>query len=295
MRAPMLAAAALLATSACNDSQPGTPARLVAGNSDTVVVNNQRPVQIPVRVLDARGHILPDTGVRFEWTSGTSIPISVNGTVTCTQSGDASVRVSLGTLTTNMLLRCRPVRSLHISGPVQLRLGDAPQELQIEALGLDGRPVDLLAGTADIIDSSVAAFDGLRVRPRSPGAALAGVTVGEQSAGVGVHVFEKVTSLDNLRPEQTYIALSVRMQSAELRRWHLPAGVWMMTMLPYEDENRGLRLRIEGANCTPATLTKRRYVCLVKSDASVIVYHPSRESSAAELSGELLVRRIEDR
>jgi hypothetical protein len=39
-------------------------------------------------------------------------------------------------------------------------------------------------------------------------------------------------------------------------------------------------------------LTKRRYGCLVKTDATVIVFHPSTSKSASDLSGHLLVRRI---
>jgi hypothetical protein len=62
-------------------------------------------------------------------------------------------------------------------------------------------------------------------------------------------------------------------------------------MLPYEDETRGLQLRVEGANCLPAPITRRRYVCLAKNDAWVIVYHPSIKP-APDLTGKLLLRRV---
>jgi len=42
----------------------GPPARLVAGPADTVIVNNVLPVQMPMHLVDAAGHVLPDTGVR---------------------------------------------------------------------------------------------------------------------------------------------------------------------------------------------------------------------------------------
>lgn len=270
----------------------GPPARLVAGTSDTVIVNSRRPVPIPVRVPDAAGHILPVAGVRYVWSSGAPVPVSATGMVTCTQRGDATLRASLGSVATTVLLRCRPVRSVHILGPMQFVLGESAQDMPVVALGLDGNPVDLLAGTADIVDSSVAALDGLRIRPRKPEGTVAGIRVGDYSAGVGVHVYERVSTLDGLHPEQGYVAVSLRLGSGEWRRWRLPAGTWMLTMLPYEDEARGLRLRIEGANCLPAGLTKRRYVCLAKNDASVIVHHPSTKS-APELTGALLLRRVD--
>ena len=54
--------AALIFLVACERA----PARLVAGKADTVVVNNRRPVQLPVRVVDARGGVLESSGVRYE-------------------------------------------------------------------------------------------------------------------------------------------------------------------------------------------------------------------------------------
>ena len=74
------------------------PARLVAGLADTVIVNNGHPVRMPVHVFDAAGHLLPDTGVRFQWTSGAPIPVSSRGVVTCKHAGDATLRASLGPL-----------------------------------------------------------------------------------------------------------------------------------------------------------------------------------------------------
>src|SRR5688572_14476153 len=97
---------ALLFVMACK--QP--PARLVVGVSDTVIVNSQRPIQIPIQVLDAAGHVLPDTGVRYQWTSGAPVTVSATGVATCTQAGDATIRASLGPLSIDFLLRCRPVR-----------------------------------------------------------------------------------------------------------------------------------------------------------------------------------------
>lgn len=254
-------------------------------------MNSRRPVQIPIRVLDAADRALPDTGVRYEWMAGDSVPVSATGTVTCSQFGDATLRASLGSVTTSVLLRCRPVHSVRISGPMQFVLGDSAQDMRVEALGLDGRPVDLLAGSANMLDSSVATLDGLRVRPRKPGATLAWVRIGDHSPGVGVHVYERVSTLNGLRAEQRHVAVALRLASGEVRRWPLPPGEWMLTMLPYEDEARGLRLRIEGAYCLPAALTPRRYTCLAKNDASVIVYHPFI-GSATKLTGQLLLRDV---
>jgi hypothetical protein len=174
---------------------------------------------------------------------------------------------------------------------MQFVLPDTAQTMTFEALDADGKRVDLLAGTADILDSTVATLDGLRILPRSPGSTIAGIRVGNISKGTGVHVYQRVSTLDGLRPEQHQVAVQLRLASGEVRRWHLPAGEWMLTMLPEADEATGIRLRVEGANCSPMLLTRRRYGCLVKNDASLIVYNPFVGKSAQELTGQLLVFR----
>lgn len=278
---------------ACSpNSGSGPPARLVGGTSDTVIINHRREVRIPVRVLDADGHTLPDSAVRYRWIGGDRFSISADGKVTCGHSADASVEASLGSVRTIMLVHCRPVKKIYIAGPVQFLLPDTAQELRMLVLDLDGKEIHLLKGTSDIGDTTVATLSGIRVIPKSPGATVGGVRFGNQSAGVGVHVYQRVSTLDALRHGMQFVGIPLRMPGGEVRSWHLPPGTWMLTMLPESDEATGLQMRIEGANCSVLQLTRRRYACLVKTDATVIVHHPSASGSAPELSGQLLVRQI---
>lgn len=302
MMRTLTSAVALLAASACQaPSVKGPPARLVAGTSDTVLVNNLRPVPIPVRVLDAAGHVLPDTGVRFQWTGGAEVPVSVVGMVTCSRAGDATVRASIGSVTTSVLLRCRPVQILGVQGPVNIVLGDSARDLPVVALGPDGAPVDLVALTVIVLDSSVASMDGQRLRAHRSGSTMVEVRAGDQSGAASAKVYQPVSTLDGLRPDQEHVAVPLRLAPGELRRWRIPAGGYMFWMLPYEYEGRGLQVRLEGANCEPAEPQKPvsggfafppRFICLARSDASVIVTHPSRAPSAPVLAGVLLLRRL---
>ena len=266
----------------------GPPAQLLVDASDTLVVNNRRPVQIPARVLDSAGHDLPITGVRYERTAGPQIPVSTDGAVTCTQSGDATIRVSLEHLATTVLLRCRPVQSLHMAGRIRFLLPDSARELQVLALGLDSTPVTLLAGTVEITNTGVATLDGQRIQPRSPGSTIVTFTAGDESVSAAVHVFERVRTLDNPH-EPRMVAVSHRLASGEWRRWPVESGNWSFTMLPYEDEGSGLQLWIENAHCMPNNFTPQSTLCLARSEASVVVYHPSNVDSI--LTGELLLWR----
>jgi hypothetical protein len=283
--------AVLAVAAACSDSN-GPPVRLVGGSADTVIINNRLEIRIPTRVLDRRGHTLPDSGVRYRLIAGDQVVVSSSGMVTCLHSADATVQAYLGSVATTMLVRCRPVKKVHIDGPIQFLLPDTAQEMRLRVLDLDGNEVSLLSGKTNIIDTTVAAIEGIRVIPKAPGVTVAGVRFGNESAGVGVHVYEKVNSLDALQHGKKFVGVSLRLAGAEMKSWKLPPGSWMLTMLPESDEVNGIRLRIEGANCSPLQLTRRRLGCFVKTAGKVIVYNPSTLVTAPELTGVLLVRPI---
>lgn len=283
---------ALLVAGACHGRvAKGAPARIVAGESDTVLVNSRRAVRIPLRVTDAAGRALPDSAARFAWESGAEIPISPGGEVRCVQRGDATVRSTIGALTTRFLLRCRPVEALRFPGPIQLVLGDSAQEIPVTAYGPDNRPVHLFAARTHVGDTTLVALEGMRVRPRAWGATILSVVIGDRQVSTGVHVYAPATTLDGLHRERRLVAVPLRLAPGEWRRWSLPPGGWMLTMWPEEDEGRGLQLRIEGARCgQPLGLSRRRFSCASNGPIAVVVYAPWRAGSEAVLTGTLAVK-----
>ena len=282
-----MAAVALLVAGACK----GPPTRLVAGAGDTVVVNNQRPVQIPVRVFDAAGHLLQATGMRYRWTSGVPVPVSATGVITCTQLGDVNVRASLGRLATQVVLRCRPVRDVRALRMMNLVVGGPAQELPFEAVGVDGRPITLLTGKVTVGDSTIATLEGLRIRGRAPGSTELTMRVGDRQAFASIHVYERVRTPEGIRPGQ-HVAVPVRLAGSEMRRWRMSASpqLYFIAMLPDGDEEQMPRLAIVGANCGPA-LDAHSFFCLAQHGASVIVYPPRQIDPARELTGTLAVWR----
>ena len=277
----------LLALAACEKP----PARLVAGIADTVIVNSRRPVQLPTQVLDAQGNALPDTGVHYQWTSGMPISVSATGFVTCSQTGDATVRASLGSLATDMLLRCRPVRDVRALRMMNLVVGGPAQELPFEAVGVDGQPVTLLTGNVTVEDSSIATVEGVSVRARAGGATGLTMRVGDRRAFASVHVYDRAATPERIRPGQ-HLAVAVRLAGGEMRRWRLAASpeTYYVAMLPDHDDQQMPRLAIVGASCGPA-LDTHSFFCLARNDASVIVYHPQNIDPAQKLSGTLAVWR----
>jgi hypothetical protein len=277
----------LLAVAACK--RP--PARLVVGIADTVVVNNVRPVRVPMQVLDAAGRVLPDTGVRYEWMSGLPIPVSNRGVVKCTQAGDAAVRASLGMLATSIVVRCRPVHKIRGGGELDLVVGDPPQDLLFAAVDASGRPVTPLATVISVSDSTVLALQGRRIRARASGLAHVDVYIGDEWTSYGVHVYERSPTLEGIRRGQ-HLAVPVRLAGGEMRRWELPGSppLYHIVMLPDRDAHRTPRLAIEDANCQGDSLSQS-YSCFALPDASVIVYHPPQTDPRRLWTGALAVWR----
>lgn len=280
----------LIAVAACK----GAPTRIVGGIADTVVVNTMRPVPLPIRLLDRRGHLLDSSGVRYRWTGGATIPVSDNGVVTCTQSGDATVHASLGAISARLLVRCRPVTKVRGSRMMSLVVGDPPEDLPFDALGLDGQPISPLAAQVTIEDSTVATLEGQRIRARAPGATGVTMRVGDREGFVQVHAFGIALTPEGVRPGQ-HVAVRVRLSGDEMRKWRLSASpeFYYVEMLADSKVHEIPSLAIVGANCGPGGLRENSYFCLAQHDAWVIVYHPQRVDPAQELAGTLLVWRQE--
>ncbi|MGI8401724.1 MAG: hypothetical protein ACR2NS_09020 [Gemmatimonadaceae bacterium] len=284
----LILSAAFFALATCK----GQPARLVAGNADTVIVNNRRAVQLPIKVFDGAGHLLPDSGVRYRWIRGYPVSISSTGSVTCTQAGDAIVRASLGPVVTDAILRCRPIRELRATRMLNLVVGDSAQDLPFEAVGLDGQPVSLLAGNITVGDSTIVTLEGQRVRGRAPGSTELTMRFGDRQAFAAVHVYERALTPEGVRPGQ-HLAVGVRLGGGEMRHWRIPAsvGLYFLAVLPDSDEESAPRLAVVGANCEAARVVASGYFCLAQHDATVTIYHPQNVDPAKVLRGTLAVWR----
>jgi hypothetical protein len=279
-------ALALVALVACK----GPPARLVVGFADTVVVNHLGPVQVPAQVRDAAGHALPDTGIRFQWQDGVAVPVSPRGVVTCTHPGDAALRVSLGPLSTSVLLRCRPVHAVYGGGVVNLVLDGPPFDLSFQAVDSAGRPVNPLNARVSVADTTILARQGWRIRACAPGASGVDVSIGERSVHWSVFVYEPALTFADIRPGQLR-AVPVRLAAGERRSWLLPPSPkpYWVQLLAERDTLRLPRLTISGANCIDQG--PLGYECLARHGASVIASHPRQVDPAGEWSGTITVLR----
>jgi hypothetical protein len=210
----------------------GPPASLVVAggiDSDGIVVNNLGPVQLSMRVLDARGHRLERTEVRYQRISGVPIQVSTHGVIKCTRPGDAIVRASLAPLHRDFAIHCEPVRTIRGATWGNFVVGGPAGTLTVDAIGLDGQPVTRIAARLRVVDSTVATLDASgRLRPLRPGHTSIDIEIGDRVAGAEVTVYEPVRTFEGLRPDQRWVVAPIRLAWGASIRFPLPTGLFFL-------------------------------------------------------------------
>lgn len=281
---------ALVATAGCGGAHA---VRLVAGKSDTIVVNSRRRVELPVEGVDARGREVRLRDLRYRVVAGDPLPLSSDGHLQCTARGDAQVLASAGTLSRRFALLCRPIKALLFGGNLRMVVGGPPQAVPIEAFGTDDLPAAPLAGYLTVQDSEVADLRGDLVYPKARGATEVEIRIGDERTIAFVCVEERVKDPDELRPFTQFLVSPLRLAPGDVRSWPLPPGGWYELTLATDSGSRGsLVLGASAANCAHARSGAEHYFCIANHGAAVLVQNPEPAGSGQALSGSLSVRRI---
>ncbi len=279
-----------LAASACT----GKPLQLVAGTSDTVVVNDKSPVPVPMYGLDASRRRVDVRGVRFQPISANGVVLSADGHVTCAQRADATARATLGNVSTTFALLCRPIRGFAAHDRLQLIVGDAPEELNARAIGVDGQAVTLLAGSAIVEDSTIVSLENGRVRGRRPGRTFIDVGAGGCLMDIIVEVFERADSTAAMQPRQEFRLTPLRLVGGELRAWRIPRGKYELLLVPDTTARGKAILGASATNCSRWPGNEERYTCIARANASVIVRNASAPGRGHDAAANLFVTRQYD-
>ena len=237
-----LAAAAVLLASATTAlvirTQRGAPDQLLLGAptlDGALVINGAHGEQIPVRVVDARGHQLASRDVRFHLREGKSVSVSPSGQVSCYANTNAVVAVALADVVTTFPLACRPVRALRVNTSLSVIAGGDARPLPFRALGVDGKPVLRVRGSMDVEDPSIATVAAGLVRAKHAGETVVDVYVGARTARVRVAVHEMVSRFTRSPGDPRFQAVPVNLIAGESREWPLPAGALWLKYIPGTD------------------------------------------------------------
>jgi len=272
----------------------GKAVRLVAGTSDTVVVNDRRPVPIPVYGLDASARRIEVRGVEFQPISENGITLSRRGQVKCSGRADATSLARLGNASTAFTLLCRPIRGFVMRGEMRLIMGGPGENLDATAVGVDGKAVALLAGSVTVEDTTVVSMRDGRVYPRAPGRTFIHVEAGGCGMGIDAEVFERVDSTTAMQPFQQYAVAPLHLVGNELRTWPVTPGRYELLLLSDTASGRGLTLGASASNCARWPGDGQRYVCIAGENASVIVRNSAPAGKGHDAAGSLFISRAFD-
>jgi hypothetical protein len=285
-----LSALGLIAAAACG----GKAVRLVAGTSDTVVVNDRLQVPVPVYGLDASARRIEVRGVEFKPISENGITLSRDGQVKCSGRADATSRATLGNASTAFTLLCRPIRGFVAHDEMRLMMGGPSEDLGATAVGVDGRAISLLAGSVTTEDTMVVSVREGRVYPRALGRTLIHVKAGGCGTTILVEVFERVGSAAAMQPFQQYIVAPLHLVGNELRTWPIAPGRYELLLIADSTSRRELTLGASESNCAHWPGDRQRYVCIAGENSSVIVRNPEPVGKGHDAAASLFVSRIFD-
>jgi hypothetical protein len=283
------AAGVTLTLAACGGARP---VHLVAGMSDTVVVNNHDRVLLPVHGVDARGRAHAVTGLRYEWLSGDPIPLSADGYVTCTRQADVQARVSRGELSTRFVLLCRPIKGFRDAffSNLYLVAGGRPTQWAVRGVGLDGKDVTRMVGSVTIEDERVAHVDGMEVYPKAPGRTTLEVDVGDCSASFDVIVAAPTDNTSAMRPNEGF-ETDVHLAGGQMRSWPLSHGPYHLWLRPDSGGSDNLILTGHALNCSRWPTWGQLDYCIALAGAQVVVGNPRSVHDTTQRFGRLYVFR----
>ena len=280
----------LAVTVACTSRRP---VRLVAGRSDTVIVNTSTRVQLPVAGVDAKGRVRDVSGLQFEWLSGDRVSLSSHGDVSCAQTGEAVLRAWDSHLSTRFVLLCRPVKGFRDAPGIELAVGAGPQRLPLYAIGLDSKPVTQLVGIARIEDDQVADLEGSMVYARSPGGTDIIVEIGDCSVRIPVWVHGRARDATAIKPNQAF-STRLRLTGGESNAWHLAPATYHLALLPDSGAESDLTLSGSSLNCVPLMGEGDNTWCVALKAAEVVVRNARSPGGESEASGTLYIIRQYD-
>ncbi len=255
-----------LTVTACGDA----PVVLRVGRADTVVVNHQHAVPLPLTAVFQNGDTVGQPAARWRQVGGPSLNLTDSGTVTCTAAFDARVVAEYESRRAEALIRCRPIKGfLFFGNSVSMRLSDAPAVYPINAVDVDGNPVPLIAGEAVIEDTSIAELDSGRVIAKRYGSTSIRIRAGNCSTRVSVTIRDTVASLADIQPFVDY-KHSMTLVSGEYWSSALPAGHLILRLDTDSLAHDRVALGVLRANCARIRESRQELSCMT-GDTSIVV------------------------
>ncbi len=263
----------------CSDR---TPAK-IGSTAPTAPVLDGKPFTIKGTVQNKQGASLP--GVKLSYASNPSDIVNVDqsGECRCLKTGDATVLISGGGLSTLVGVKCRLVSALEVPREVRLTVGQPVEGFRASALGPDGAPVADVPIMLASSDESV-----LQVENQIPVPVRVGKVLLKSSAG-------EITSVTDVTVVENVASAPLLLNDGARQSWTLGPGTYEVDVKVAPDVRArdGVTITWMGSDCPNQAERQEHHIRGHVTDTSALmIENPTTFGMGEAVNGLVKITRV---
>ncbi|PYT13901.1 MAG: hypothetical protein DMF51_09720 [Acidobacteria bacterium] len=263
----------------CADSKPAS----IAFTAPPPLIVSGKIIRLEASVANKKGEPIGGQAVTCTAAPADVVEVVSGGGLRCLKTGDATVTLAGGGLSTPVAVKCRIPTEVEVPQELQLVLGSAPAPLHARVLGEGGRELKDVPVQLSSSDESIVAVVGDKMKPVALGRARLRAAVEEIAGVTAVEVDERIVS----EP--------LRLADGARRSFKLQPGDYLVSVDVQADFKapQGVTVTWEGAACEgQPERQSHRVRCRVNEPATVTVANPKQFGLGAGMTGSLAIYRV---
>ena len=174
----------------CADSKPAS----IAFTAPPPLIVSGKIIRLEASVANKKGEPIGGQAVTCTAAPADVVEVVSGGGLRCLKTGDATVTLAGGGLSTPVAVKCRIPTEVEVPQELQLVLGSAPAPLHARVLGEGGRELKDVPVQLSSSDESIVAVVGDKMKPVALGRARLRAAVEEIAGVTAVEVDERIVS-----------------------------------------------------------------------------------------------------
>src|SRR3989441_1241833 len=174
----------------CADSKPAS----IAFTAPPPIIVSGKIIRLEASVANKKGEPIGGQTVTCSAAPADVVEVVSGGGLRCLKTGDATVTLAGGGLSTPVAVKCRIPTEVEVPQELQLVLGSAPAPLHARVLGEGGRELKDVPVQLSSSDASIVAVVGDKMKPVALGRARLPAAVDEYAGVTAVEVDERIVS-----------------------------------------------------------------------------------------------------
>jgi len=263
----------------CSDSEP---ARITFTAPAGPIVDT-KPFQLQGALMNKAGSSLPNAKISYSSNPSDVVTVTESGECRCLKSGDASVLIAGGGLSTLVGVKCRLVSALDVPREIRLVVGEPPDGFHATPLGENSAPISDVPVTLASSDQSV-----LRVEKQTLVPVAVGKTSLKSTAG-------PISSLTDVTVVENIISSPLLLNDGARQSWTLAAGTYEVDVKVAAELNKrdGVTITWLGSDCPNQAEKQLHHVRGHVTDTSALtIENPTAFGLGSAVNGYIKIVRV---